>query len=236
MSKYHIVALSGGLDSSLIATQLVSDSSVKVREKIRFVYFNYLGNKDKNEKELQAIEYLKKILTISDDRIYRITISEFLPIDSGKEHVSIQSCMWSSWIAGILPFNCNVYFGYIKGDDEPGADADYFAKAIKYAHYGKFNRKTKIKIKYPLKNYNKSAVIEELRERNIDISKLWWCEDYVNTRAKGWNQVCGECNPCRRYMATLRYMEEPRPLRGVAKPVETESVVEKDFIIQLQGD
>lgn len=182
---YHYVMWSGGCDSTLVLLQLLANREILPD----FIYpvsviHDSIGEKCFNEERIRK-EFLKS-RKINDC----INICGDAPYINGYGG-SPQATLWAGLIAPLLPAECTLYFGYVRGDDF-WHHKHPFEKALFYLHQVHYGDDGKLIIKYPLEWHTKVDVFEELEDvHKIKLDSLWWCEE--NKRD---TNPCGKCLPC----------------------------------------
>ncbi len=201
-NKDNVVIYSGGADSTLLLYEL---SKLKLGT-IHAVSFNpyhiLLQEKIKCEKE--ARKRFKKYCTVN--KINNIKFSQMTVDCSGDFPYPCnvdfdgmaQPTVWTGLLSVLLLRNCDIYLGYIKGDDFWMYKSEFFNT---FNEFKKLSG-SKSRVILPYAYFDKEDILQELNNNNL-LDCTWTCELPTKTL-----QMCGECIPCRKHKKALRELEE----------------------------
>jgi len=183
----HIVAWSGGYDSTLVLDRLCSWGKIDIWA---FALDWHMVDELKRQKEKAARdnyrEYAKKKGYVFSYETVTVTATM-----SATEGGLPQVLAWFNFITPYLPEESELYFGYHRGDDF--WMYRHFAENLMES--GTALRNRKVTLQYPLMWMRKCEVVEEVKKRGISSRCVWSCEKPVKRQGK--IIACGTCTPCR---------------------------------------
>lgn len=215
-----LVLFSGGCDSTLVLYNqsmelLKAGQSYK---KIKALSINHYQIPSQMQQQLAR------------KKIQEEFIARQLPVEWIDISITCNSDIGSSgliqpaiWIANALLYLDNgdiLYAGYHKGDDY------WFCRDKAEIAFNSFSSiiDKQCFLKYPLQFWNKSDIIEELKERKL-YDLCWYCETLAIT-----DKPCGECIPCKTHRTALWQLDNFKS--SLTLPSKHESK-EKDCMVAI---
>jgi len=197
MKRKKLVVWSGGLDSTLLLTDIADKFSTKRSPIFAYSFVvDFLSDNKKIMEKRARNAYLKWVTKkgyFIEHREVKISHTDY---PSGKGWA--QGLFWFSFIVPFIPSNCDVYFGYVQGDGIWLAVSSFHEAYQNLCYVGE---KEDTELHYPFSYVKKWEVIQRIKEYDIPSKCFWTCEDPV--RKNGKIRACGKCEPCR----TLRVGE-----------------------------
>lgn len=202
------VIWSGGCDSTHVLNTLSKDASINNPVVAISVNHNGVDN-DKNRLEKVAREKIKKRLAGRPIEYVEVDVNiTGYDIPPGKDMYGLsQPCIWLGNIIPYMPYNSEIYFGYIEGDDFFSArDFDLWSTHENFERIVrsmlKINLKDNVVLIYPLAKTSKKQIIEDLKIEGL-YELCWWCE---SPRQEG--TVCECCHPCKTHRKAIGIEDE----------------------------
>jgi len=190
MKRKKLVVWSGGMDSTLLLTDIANEFSTKEDPIIAYSFITDFLDGNKRVMERRA---RNRFLKWANKKGYNIEHKE-VSVSCG-DNVSpngwAQGLFWFSFIVPFIPDNCDVYFGYVQGDGIWLAVNEFY-KA--YGNLSYIGKKKNSELHYPFAYKDKWEVIQGIQNYRIPSKCFWTCETPIKKNNK--IRACGKCEPC----------------------------------------
>jgi len=194
-SREKLVVWSGGLDSTVLLTDIAEKFSTKKNPVLAYSFVVNFLNKNKVVMERRArkayLRWAKKRGYNIDYQEINISFSDTIPRGGWS-----QGLFWFSFITPFIPKNCDTYFGYVQGDSIWLAVSSFHKAFTNLCYIGD---KESTKLFYPFSYKKKWEIIKKAAEYGIPKECFWTCEEPI--KVGRFIQLCKKCDPCRTFQA-----------------------------------
>lgn len=229
----HIVAFSGGYDSTYLLTRMCQDSAFNNDEIWAVSLIQNLTGEAKLAREhasrIIVLEKLRERFPDCNLKSTEIVIDVpwFLTGTRRARYGCPQPVLWLNNILPILGDDDKIYLSYIRGDD-----------ALCLVHemeqiwsYGKKVTGSQAELIFPIRFTTKEQVLQELIKDYPDI--LPYCTSCEGINYSGRGTACGECVPCQHLRGALAtILANPHVELGVR--IKAQQMLKEKFKVDIR--